>query len=143
VDTEFHKESGKPPLDLMHFNAVLEEGRVAGYGASKYSERNWEEHADSWRWGQLLASAMRHIIAWSLRNDIDPESGCHHLAHARWNLGAIYELQLAGRGKDDRSTMMSAKKEVAEEPSSPYQTVDPKVWEEEDFLEYLRHAHRK
>lgn len=108
-NTEFHKEEGKPMLDLLHINALTEEGRVCSYGARKYGLRNWEEHADKWTWGQLIASTLRHIFRWMIGEDFDEESGLHHLAHARWNLGAVYELQLAGKGTDDRSKMQKTK----------------------------------
>lgn len=92
-------------LDLLHINALIEEGHVCSFGAKKYGLRNWEDHADKWSLGQLVASAMRHIFQWMIGEDFDQESGLHHFAHARWNLGAAYELQLAKRGKDDRSKL--------------------------------------
>lgn len=105
TNTEFHKEEGKPMLDLLHVHALIEEGHVCSFGAKKYGLRNWEEHADKWSLGQLVASALRHIFQWMIGEDFDKESGLHHFAHARWNLGAAYELQLAKKGKDDRSKL--------------------------------------
>jgi hypothetical protein len=35
---------------------------------------------------------FRHLAAHYGGQEFDPESGLRHLAHARWNLGAIMEL---------------------------------------------------
>jgi len=99
----YHLDQGKPRTDLLQFRALLAVAGVADYGVRKYGERNWEEHAERWEWGKLFGSAMRHAWSWMLREDLDPESGHHHLAHAAWNLLALLELVLAGRGRDDRA----------------------------------------
>lgn len=52
-----------------------------------------------------MASTLRHLLAWQAREDLDPESGLHHLAHARADLGMLLELVLTGHGNDDRSEL--------------------------------------
>ncbi len=84
---------GKPKLSevLMFGNAIKNLAMVMQQGAVKYERRNWllggkpdEEYLDS---------AMRHITEFIEEGEVyDPESGCHHLAHAVWNLNAIQRL---------------------------------------------------
>lgn len=106
-NSAFHLEAGKPRVDLLHWTALLGVAEVAAWGVAKYGERNWEEHAASWHWGQLLGSALRHIFYWAMREDLDPESGKPHLAHAVWNLCTLLELTSRGSGVDDRTKLMT------------------------------------
>lgn len=101
----FHLDAGKPRFDLLQWRALRDVAAVAEYGCRKYGDRNWEECADRWAWGQLLGSTFRHLSAWALREDLDAESGLPHLAHAAWNALTILELSIAGRGKDDRTNL--------------------------------------
>jgi hypothetical protein len=52
-------------------------------GAAKYADRNWEKGLPLL---QTLASAERHIAAYKAGQDVDPETGLSHLAHAATNL---------------------------------------------------------
>jgi hypothetical protein len=84
------------------------------YGAEKYGEHNWSEHAGRWAWTQLVASALRHIYAWMRGEDLDKESGLSHLAHALANLAMLLDLVLLKLGKDDRNPVYTGDK-----PSTP------------------------
>lgn len=106
-DTPYHREAGKPRVDLLQFGALLEVAKVAAFGAKKYGERNWEKHANEWSWGALAASALRHLFAWLLHENNDQESGLSHLAHAAWNVLTLLELVIRKFGKDDRTTVMT------------------------------------
>jgi hypothetical protein len=53
------------------------------HGARKYAAWNW---AKGMPWSVPMACALRHIAAWQKGEDIDPESGQPHLAHAMCNL---------------------------------------------------------
>jgi hypothetical protein len=88
---------------LIPVLALEELGKVMAYGAEKYGEHNWSEHAGRWAWTQLVASSMRHIYAWLRREDLDKESGLPHLAHAMANLAMLLDLVLLKQGKDDRN----------------------------------------
>lgn len=101
----YHKDAGKPAVDLIPPEFILGVAKVLTYGNDKYGPRNWEEHADHWKWGQLIASCMRHILAWQGGEDEDPESGLPHLYHAGCNLAMLSELQRVNRGEDDRSCL--------------------------------------
>jgi hypothetical protein len=66
--------------------------------------RNADAH--NWRKGMnrspLIDAAMRHLNAFNDAEDIDPESGLPHLAHARCCLGFLIEYATKGLGTDDR-----------------------------------------
>jgi hypothetical protein len=58
--------------------------RVLNFGASKYSDRNWEKGI---LWSRVSAAAIRHQWTWLHAKPLDqdgrdPQTGYSHLAHA-------------------------------------------------------------
>jgi len=104
-DSPFHFDSGKARMDQIPPLAMEAVSQVFGYGAKKYGEHNWARYSTSWKWGQMIGSMLRHIFAWMRRENLDPESGMHHLAHAGCNVMMLLELILTSQGKDDRNPM--------------------------------------
>lgn len=92
-------DNGKPPLSLIPTSALSVESRVMGFGASKYGRDNWRRGME---WSRLIDAAMRHIAAFNDGEDIDPESGIHHLGHARCCLAFLIEYADKKLGVDDR-----------------------------------------
>lgn len=92
-------DKGKPAIELIPRAALEGEGHVLAFGAQKYDRHNWRKGMD---WSRLVGAAMRHIAAWNDGEDIDPESGISHLAHARCCLGFLMEYQAKELGEDDR-----------------------------------------
>jgi len=87
----------KPQWSLLPWDAVAAVVGVLGYGAKKYAPRNWER---GWSYSQTFDSLQRHLLAWyQTREDFDPESGKHHLAHVACN--ALCLLAFAVRNRDD------------------------------------------
>jgi hypothetical protein len=86
--------------DLVPPEATWLEARVYGKGAEKYAERNWE---GGYEWGKSIAAIERHIQLFKAGEDIDPESGLPHLAHARWHTGTLLAFMVRGIGIDDRA----------------------------------------
>lgn len=72
-------DAGKAPLSLVPPEALLEVARVFGFGAAKYARNNFRHGMD---WSRLQDAAERHWKQWQMGEDLDPESGLHHLAHA-------------------------------------------------------------
>ena len=72
-----------PPL------ALEETVRVLTFGAQKYERDNWKKVPDSKR--RYYDALQRHLWAWKMGENIDPESGLHHLAHAMCCLMFLYE----------------------------------------------------
>lgn len=97
---------GKLPYHLLSDIAIQEIVRVLGKGAEKYAERNWERGL---KWdSQCCASLQRHLAAWKMGEDNDPETGLSHLAHIATNAMFLLHFHMTGTGTDDRVTKMQA-----------------------------------
>ena len=96
--------SGKPELSyiLTFPRAVKLFARVCMYGASKYDRGNYLKGAPL---SQYVDCLMRHLQAWWSGEDIDTESGQHHLGHVVWNALCLCEIALAQPERDDRLNM--------------------------------------
>lgn len=106
-------DMGKPPLSLLPRAALEAEAMVLAYGANKYGRDNWRLGMDHSR---LLDACLRHIVAYAEGEDIDPESGLPHLAHARCSLGFLLHYRAAGVGADDR-VVRAAEPTTAQKPA--------------------------
>lgn len=83
-------DSGKPEYGLIPPHALDEMVKVLTIGAQKYDRENWRYVKDGKR--RYFDAAQRHLWAWRRGEDLDPESGIHHLAHAMANLFFLYEI---------------------------------------------------
>jgi len=72
----------------------MEESLVLLHGARKYGRHNYR--AMGVRASVYYDACMRHLMAWWEGEDIDPDSGLHHLAHARAGLGVIRDSMMQG-----------------------------------------------
>lgn len=103
-----HEPHGKKPTDpgakfdagkirmglVIHGfpNALREVGRVATYGAAKYSPNGWRHVPDG---VERYTDAMyRHLLQEAAGDEIDAESELMHAAMAAWNALARLELRL-------------------------------------------------
>lgn len=75
-------DKGKTDLSLMPPEALADICKVLEFGAQKYGRNNWRDDGDSTPWSRSYASIQRHLNAYWSGEDIDPESGQRHLAHA-------------------------------------------------------------
>lgn len=92
-------DSGKAPIGLIPHSALVEEALVLGFGCEKYGPHQWRGGMD---WSRLINASFRHISAFNAGEDLDPETGLCHLAHARANLGFLIEYMTTHPEKDDR-----------------------------------------
>lgn len=83
-----------PPHALDAIIAVLE------YGAVKYGARNW---TGGMAYSRPWDAAKRHMWAWWKGEDVDPESGLPHLAHAAVSLMFLIDYQATNTEGDDRN----------------------------------------
>jgi hypothetical protein len=74
------EDDGKARWDLLPFKALSQVVSVLGFGAKKYGDHNWKQVPRGK--SRYLAACFRHLVAWEQGETRDPESGCHHLAHA-------------------------------------------------------------
>lgn len=97
-------EKGSKPerYDLIPSWAMDEVARVYGEGAKKYAERNWEK---GYAHGLSIAALERHISLFKQRQNLDPDDGLHHLAHAVFHCLTLMTYQHYKIGTDDRSEL--------------------------------------
>lgn len=74
-----------------------------GVGAKKYADRNWER---GYKWSLSIDAMERHYTAWKDGEDIDAETGTHHLISAAWHLIALWWFQKHRKGTDDVRRML-------------------------------------
>lgn len=98
---------GKAPIDLIPSKALVAIAQVMAYGTRKYKPHNWRLGLS---WGQTYSSLMRHLLAWNDGEEIDPESGLPHLAHAGCQLMFLLEYAQTGTGQDDRFVSVDSSK---------------------------------
>jgi len=89
----------KPAFDLIPLCTLEDEARVWDYGRKKYASWNW---AKGMSWSVPLACALRHLAAFQRGEDLDPESGLPHLAHAMCNLRMLTLYSRTYKEGDDR-----------------------------------------
>lgn len=92
-------DAGKPMLSLVPARPLIEVARVLTYGASKYDRHNWRK---GMAWSRLLDASLRHITAFNDGEDVDPETGICHLAHAICGLMFVLEYTQTHPVLDDR-----------------------------------------
>jgi len=101
--TDLKPRGGKPPLGLLPFRGLAGISAALEYGASKYLPWNWqdkyEDETDESIRQTYGGAALRHLYQWidPSEEDLDDESGIHHLFHAGaciviaiWRLGLNY-----------------------------------------------------
>lgn len=84
-------DSGKPLMGAVPPNALLAVAGVLTFGAQKYGRDNWHqvENLET----RYMDAALRHINAYQRGEQLDPESGENHLAHAVCSLMFILEKE--------------------------------------------------
>ena len=82
-------DGGKLQYGLLPPLALKATVDVLTFGAEKYEPDNWKVVPDSKR--RYFDALQRHVWAWKEGEQIDPESGRHHLAHALCCLMFLYE----------------------------------------------------
>jgi hypothetical protein len=82
-------DAGKTRFHLLPVRALRTVVDVLTYGASRYGADNWR-HVEFAR-ERYFDAALRHIYAWWDGEQLDPESGLPHLAHAICSLIFLLE----------------------------------------------------
>jgi hypothetical protein len=101
VDPKTGGEKGQKSerYDLLPFDALDELARVYGEGAKKYDDDNWLK---GYAWRLSYGALLRHVSRSLQGEDVDPETGCSHLAHAAWHCLTLLTFKKRGLGTDDR-----------------------------------------
>lgn len=104
TDAKTGGKKGKKPLEVGAIDprARAELGKVAAFGTQKYDRGNYLKGYD---WSLSVDALHRHMLAFESGEDLDPESGLLHTAHAAWHALALCSFQLGKLGTDDRHKM--------------------------------------
>lgn len=94
-------DDGKLRYDLVPADAMEDVVAVLTYGVKKYGARQWQGGI---AWHRMFGAALRHLWAWWRGQDLDPESGLPHLAHASVNLLFLLWHRRHRADLDDRPT---------------------------------------
>jgi hypothetical protein len=86
-------------MSLLDRSALEEIAQVLAFGASKYGPDNWRGGIKHRR---LIDAALRHLLAISDGEDVDPESGLPHAAHLGCCVMFLLWMQKNRSDLDDR-----------------------------------------
>lgn len=92
-------DTAKPRPDLIAPELIDSLGRVLEFGARKYEPWEWAKGKE---WARDYAAVLRHLNAWWGGEDLDPESGLSHLAHAACDMMFLIACEARQVGIDDR-----------------------------------------
>lgn len=92
-------DGGKLRYDLIPAYALEQLAAIYTMGSKKYDDNNWRK---GMKWTRIFGALMRHAWAWYRGQDIDPESGLNHMAHASWNCFTLVEYARIRPEFDDR-----------------------------------------
>ncbi len=90
----------KVPLHCIPTKPMLEVGLAMMEGGRKYGAHNYRVMGV--RMSTYYDAAMRHLMAWWEGEDIDPDSGVHHLVKCMASLFVVRDAMHMGLCKDDR-----------------------------------------
>lgn len=88
-------------FDLIPPGPLFRLAERYGEGAKKYGDRNWEL---GYSWSLNFAALCRHLFAFWRGEDIDEETGAHHLDAVMWHAFTLREFVETHPEMDDRST---------------------------------------
>lgn len=94
-------DDNKIRLELIPPEFLWATGRGLTYGARKYSPGNWAT-GEGFEWSRLYGGLLRHLTQWNGGEDIDSESGNHHLDHACCMLAFLVAHVARQKEVDDR-----------------------------------------
>lgn len=92
--------SRKPPTSTLPWPAIFEAGVGMFEGACKYRRHNYR--ASRIRASVYFDAALRHLAAWYEGEDIDPDSGLHHVSKAIASMLVLRDAQMNDMILDDR-----------------------------------------
>lgn len=99
MSTGIKNDKDKAPMNLLSTEALIQISRVMGAGAEKYSAHNWR---GGLAWSRVIAASLRHITSFNDGEDLDPETGISHIAHAACGLMFLLDYLKSHPELDDR-----------------------------------------
>jgi hypothetical protein len=95
-------DKNKAPIALIPPEALTEIANVFAFGAEKYAINDWRRDANNTNWSRTYSSIQRHLMLFWQGEDIDPESGMSHVAHAATQIMILLVQLQEGKDADDR-----------------------------------------
>lgn len=95
-------DTEKAPMCLIPPEALVQIAQVFAFGAKKYGMNNWRDDGDITEWSRTYSSIQRHLNSFWAGEDIDPESGMSHLAHATTQMMILMIHHQNNKIMDDR-----------------------------------------
>ena len=96
-------DGGKPCVYrglIQYFpRACKSVAEISTFGANKYAWNGWEGVEEGFE--RYSDAMMRHFLYEAMGEEIDPDSGLYHAAHAAW--GAMARLELYLREKENNN----------------------------------------
>ena len=83
------RDNGKPPVQLVVPEFILDMASVLGFGADKYGPDDWKEDIENIE-QRTFGSIQRHLLTWKTGTTFDEESGYNHLLHAACQIMMLY-----------------------------------------------------
>lgn len=93
-------DQGKPPIHLIPPEVIEAMATVLEFGAEKYGQNNWRKDPNGW--SRSYSSLQRHLNSFWAGEDLDPESGEPHLAHALTQCAILFVYFNEQKEHDDR-----------------------------------------
>ena len=85
---------GVPPISIIH------EANAMWNGIEKYGAYNYRGSRIAV--STYISASLRHIFAYLDGEQLAPDSGVHHLGHAKACLGLLLDAEASGMLEDDR-----------------------------------------
>jgi hypothetical protein len=114
-----HKfDAGKPRLELLPVSAYKLAAEIMTAGANKYNENNWTGLKAS----RIIGAGFRHLNYYLCGQDLDIDSGQHHLGHFLANLIMLHHIINNFSQQDDRRNIIK--------PAPNAQEIDKHIYRE-------------
>ena len=131
-------DSEKPKMNLLPPKAIVEVAKVLTFGAEKYDAENWRKLDDLQN--RYTAGALRHIFAHMDGEQLDPETGLSHMAHALCCLLFKLEIELEdGESKEEELRETDATEHTARDQSFESDGLIDKSYNEAGSMQHIKH----
>ena len=131
-------DSAKPRMNLLPPKAIIEVSKVLTFGAEKYDAENWRKLDDLQN--RYTAGALRHIFAHMDGEELDPESGMSHLAHALCCLLFKLEIELENaKIEEEKPREADTTEHTARDQSFESDLLTDKAYNEEGSMQHIKH----
>ena len=94
------QKENKIPFEYLVLSVLEDDAWVHQGGGDKYGIRNWT--IDEILASTYVGAMFRHLRAWAMGEDLDPESGKPHLTHLRACCAVVLDGNKHGKLIDDR-----------------------------------------